>query len=114
MVNLLRRLTPPVVIALSPLLIIPVGLAAEVKADPLQDYAYLSTLEQFNVEYSDRAGVIELGHSICASLDLGLTSAEVVTVGVDSGWSMVDASYLVGAAIGSYCDWHMNPVGALR
>jgi hypothetical protein len=73
-------------------------------ADPIDDYAYISTLDYYGVDYSTRAAVIDAGHAVCSGLDRGLTPIGVVRIAVQAGWNQSDAAHMVGAAIGSYCD----------
>jgi hypothetical protein len=100
-----RALTPWWVIALSPLLIIPIGLAAQARADTISDVAYLTTLDQFGVPYSSEAQAIAIGHSVCDVLDAGILPRRAALLVADGdGYSLHDANTVVGASIGAYCD----------
>jgi hypothetical protein len=81
------------------------------RADTL-DNAYLQTLDHFGVYYVSDAAAIELGHIICSGLDSGQTPHEIVMIGRRSGaYSLGDAEYIVGAAIGAYCDQYGYMIG---
>lgn len=105
-----RALTPWWAVALSPLLIIPVGLAAQAHADTSQDVAYLTTLDVFGVRYSNEPAAIALGHSVCDGLSVGITPNRIDLLIADGGgYSMGDARAIVGASIGAYCAQYMPP-----
>lgn len=101
------------VIAISPILLIPVGVltAPDAGATLLQDYAYLRTLDVFDVHYSNQPAVIELGHSVCDGFDAGLGLVDVgvaIVSGAQGLWTVADAGHIIGAAIGSYCIEHSD------
>jgi hypothetical protein len=102
-----RALTPWWVVALSPLLIIPIGLAAQARADTPGDVAYLTTLDQFGVRYGSEDAAIALGHSVCDGLGAGILPRRVALLVADGGYSVDDARTIVGASIGAYCDKYM-------
>lgn len=109
-----RRATAWPVIALMPLLLIPLilWLAPHARADAIQDVAYLSTLDQFGVTYSSEPAAIALGQGVCEVLDDGITPRRVDWVVADAGgYSPRDAEIIVGAAVGSYCQHHAGALG---
>jgi hypothetical protein len=113
--RILRHFTPWWVVALSPLLVIPIGLAAApaAEATPRQDTAYIRTLDQFRVPYTRADSAVELGQTVCAALD---ADADIVDVAVDimvgsrGVYTVEDAGHIIGAAIGVYCSEHADLV----
>lgn len=103
-----ERLTSPMVIAASPLLIIPVGLLSTPRADadPFTDYSYLSALNVLEVPYVDDTAAISLGRGICDALDQGVSATAIQNVGMTAGYTRVQVDRLVDAAIGAYCHEH--------
>jgi hypothetical protein len=81
------------------------------KADVVTDIAYLATLDQFGVYYNTDQTAITLGHSVCDALASGLTPTTIVRIGQRTGYSPTDAGYIVGAAIGAYCDQYSWMIG---
>lgn len=105
-----QKFTHPLIIAALPLALIPAGLltSAPADADPLQDYAYISTLDQFGVYYTDEAVMVDIGESICDALDSGVSISKIVHAGIASGYTRLDIEHIVGAAIGAYCGEHLG------
>lgn len=87
--------------------------APSAKADVFDD-AFLDTLDTFSVPYGNAAGAIDLAHTVCEVLDE--TGAHPAYVGIvlareaEGYWTLDEAGYFVGAAIGAYCPEHM-PAG---
>lgn len=50
-----------------------------------------------------KSTAVNLGRSICSSLDSGASIIQVGEVAVSNGFSYSDAGFLVGAAIASFC-----------
>lgn len=89
---------------LAVLLITGIGVSARAAADPVDDYAYLTTLDHFQVFYSSDEAAISVGHSVCDALDVGLTVTNIAMIAVRAGYTPSEGGYIVGAAIGAYCD----------
>ena len=50
-----------------------------------------------------RSTAVNLGRSICSSLDSGASIIRVGEVAVSNGFSYSDAGFIIGAAIASFC-----------
>jgi hypothetical protein len=82
-----------------------VALAPRAAADPIQDAAYLSTLDVFGVHYTSESLMIALGHSVCDSLNQGIPPNRITRAVMQGGdFNRDDAMTVFGAAIGAYCD----------
>lgn len=105
-----RRLTPWWVAAWLPLLLIPAGicLAPIVHADPLEDGAYISVLDDHGVYYSSEQAAINTAHAICDAFDAGVSFRQVLHAAIRAGMRQTDAANEIGAAIGIYCGEHAD------
>jgi hypothetical protein len=112
-VSVWRWLTPAPLVAAMPLLIAPAAilLAPVVHATPIQDSAYLSTLDQYGVYYSSESAAVTVGYSVCNAFDDGASFGLVQRTAVRAGMTDVDAAYTIGAAIGAYCPEHADVLG---
>lgn len=106
-----RRLTAPWwVAAWMPLLLIPAGLwlAPIVHADPTEDIAYISVLDDHGIYYSSEQAAIDTAHAICDAFDVGASFRQVLHAAVLAGMGQMDAANEIGAAIGIYCGGHAD------
>lgn len=77
--------------------------ATPAAADPADD-AYFAALQRHNVVFSDPESAVTAGHSVCYGLRHGQTPVTLtLSLASSSELSVHVASYIVGAAIASYC-----------
>jgi hypothetical protein len=76
------------------------------------DSVYLDTLDHFGVPYVSEQTAIDGGYAVCSAFDDGLSLIRVVRIAVESGFTVDQASYLAGAAIGAYCPEYEHLVDA--
>ena len=99
------RTVPPVALAL--LLACLTG--SPIAAADATDNTYLDGLKAKGISVTSPAGIIEIGHRICAGLDNGTTArAEVESMIPVFHLTVTQAAFWVGDAIGSYCPWHSD------
>lgn len=110
-----RRLTPWWVwvslLAVAPTAV-GVLVAPRAVAGPIEDYAFIVTLDEFGVLYSSEPAAIAAGISVCDQLDRAVSSAVVVGNFTAAGYDLADARVIVGAAMGAYCPQHLAHVGS--
>lgn len=83
--------------------------AAAAHADPIQDMAFLTTLDELGVTYPSEAQAVAIGHGVCDSLTAGVSPHRVVMSVMQGGnYDPNDAATILGAAIGSYCDDYVS------
>lgn len=104
--SLFERLTPPVVIAASPLLLILAVLwAPEAHADPM---GYLNALESDGISVYSPGEAVTAGYRICN--ELNIASGDVVAARVYNTFydvtSMPQAETMVVDSVENLCPWH--------
>lgn len=71
--------------------------------------AYLNALEsvdeEFYLTYSD-ADLLDLGWTICESLDAGLTVDDIIIIGLDAGMPETWLGLSIGASVATLCTEH--------
>lgn len=81
--------------------------APNANADPATDTAYITVLEDRGIVYDSRAEAIRDGYRVCTLLDAGFSwQAVAAQFSSNSGLSLADTAYVVGAASAAYCGWH--------
>jgi hypothetical protein len=82
--------------------------AAEAHAGPVEEQAYLATLDHFGVPYSSASAAVAAGESVCDGLDAGLTLNQIAVIALDaSGYTPRQVGYIVGASVGALCDEYL-------
>lgn len=81
------------------------------RADPLRgnDQTYLDFLRSKGIYASDETS-IEVGKTVCATLDQGYDVVTIMRVAIDSGFTQDEAAAIIGAAILTYCPWNESKV----
>jgi hypothetical protein len=93
---------------------VPVSVQAQDPAfqDKMKEVGFLDSLNTHNIRYGGAADgdhAVEIGKQACESIDNGTDPiAEATAVSNKEDLSMDDAETLVGAAIGSFCDWDQS------
>jgi len=54
--------------------------------------------------------MIELGHMVCGQFDIGQTFVDVVTMGVESGYTYGQIGGFIGASTAAYCPNHSDVI----
>jgi len=81
---------------------------ADAEADPIQDVAFLETLDAEGITYASASKVIDAGHAVCDYLDDGWMPLDVAwEVAEITGLPSATSAYFVGASIGAFCDEYM-------
>lgn len=94
------------------------GIGAAVIASPLltscssaADNGYIERLDEGGIYYSSEVQAIKTAHSICDTLDAGVSVEDAVYRGsATSGYSIHDTAYIVGASVKFFCDEHKDQV----
>lgn len=84
-------------------------------ADPVDDVAFLLTLDQRGIRYGSATDGIAAGHKVCNLFAAGDGLYQVVQiVYLNSGLDRGDAAYFVGASTAAYCSQYniQNPRSA--
>lgn len=79
---------------------------APAHADPIDDKAFILTLDSYGITYTSPEYAIAQGRSACTSTATYgvMPTVQAVYLRVPS-FSQMDAAHFVGASIGAYCPW---------
>jgi hypothetical protein len=81
---------------------------APASADPT-DVAFVAALAKEGIAFSDHNTAIAIGHTVCAGFDKNNKSSVVVMkLMKDTGLSLKQSSYFVGASISAYCPQYIG------
>lgn len=80
-------------------------------AEPLRgdDQTYLEFLRSKGIYATDETS-IEVGKTVCSTLDDGYDVITIMNVAIDSGFTQDEAAAIIAAAIVTYCPWNESKV----
>lgn len=84
--------------------------AARADADPVNDVAFLQTLDARGITYASASKIITAGHAICDYLDLGNSLRD--TIGMVDQITVLgtESAYFVGVSVAAYCPQYVQAV----
>ncbi len=101
----IARSLPVVGIAAAAVLFAPTA-----SADP-DDQAFLDALGSKGITYPTQQYAIDTGHQVCDLVSGGQAPTDVAAeISSNSGLSIEDTGFFVGAAIGAYCPEHLDKI----
>lgn len=84
--------------------------APPAQADVAED-AFINALDSEGITYPNRGYAINAGHILCGQLNRGASLIRVVTnLYAESELTLDQSAFMVGASIGSFCDWHADKI----
>lgn len=83
------------------------GMLGDAAGSTIGETAFVLTLDGAGIEYGTEQDGVNLGNSICESLDEGATDQAVIADLTVDGYDVMDAAYILGAAEGAICPRHL-------
>ncbi len=84
--------------------------AAPASADPTDD-AFVAALAKGGIAVTDRDAAIGMAHNVCAGFDKSNKSSVVaMKLTTDSGLSLKQSGYFIGASISAYCPQYIGRI----
>lgn len=73
------------------------------------DQTYLEFLRSKGIYATDETS-IEVGKTVCSTLDQGYDVITIMSVAIDSGFTQEEAAAIIAAAILTYCPWNESKI----
>jgi len=83
-----------------------IGFSARANATPVDDVAFLTTIDERGITYTSASKVIGAVHAVCDYLDLGYNLLTTINMVEENSQLGSDSAYFVGVSVGAYCPGH--------
>ena len=81
-------------------------LAPDANATPIDDVAFLQTLDERGIGYPSASKVILAGHAVCEYIEQGHSITSTIDMVDENSVLGSESAYFVGVAVGAYCPGH--------